>query len=372
MQRHGIVWCPHCSNPHRLGTAVCPEKGLPLERSMHWIRGDAKPGESALQPQEQALIGTVLAGKYRVLRLIGRGGMSHVFEAEYLPLRRRVAIKVVANVRSEQALARLRSEARLVSAIHHPNICAIYDVGALGDGAGAPYLVLERLFGETLGSRIEREVRLSNSMVVSIFTQILAALDAAHEASIIHRDLKPENVFLATARGCPPHVKLLDFGCAKDLTAGRGNEITRPGQSVGTPQYMAPEQLMGDPADRRTDLFAVGLMLFEALTSVHPFAAPTKAALQRNVLRGLFTSSLTTLRPDLGIAIETLLLRALAPSPADRFRSAATFQRALHRAFHDLVGADLDEDDDDDDDDTKTIALDLPRIDDASPSSGAF
>jgi eukaryotic-like serine/threonine-protein kinase len=351
---------------------VCPEKKLPLRRSIHRTPDRRVLPRMALSRQKTLkhhdMIGTVLAGKYRIDRLIGYGGMGEVFEAENLLLRRPVAIKIVANAQSEQALVRLCHEAHLVSAMQHPNICDIYDLGSLP--GGAPYLVLERLFGETLGARLERERPrpLANGIILSIFTQILSGLDAAHSASIVHRDLKPENVFLTMRRGCPPHVKLLDFGFAKDLSGLRAQRITRPGDAVGTPRYMAPEQMRGEAADRRTDFFAVGLMLFESLTGTHPFEAPTLPALQRNVLREP-PMPLTALRPDLSHELEMLLDCALARDPARRFASASAFSKSLQRVFRDLIEA---EEDEEPVSETAPMETALPLLRDASPSSGGY
>jgi eukaryotic-like serine/threonine-protein kinase len=321
--QHGFVWCPHCSNPHPLDASLCPVTKLALGRSLHERRG------SSLSPP-RSLIGTTIAGRYRVLRLIGRGGMGLVFEAENLLLRRQVAIKVIAGVRSDEALHRLKREAQLVAASQHPNICDIYDVGALPDGS--PYLVLERLRGETLGSCLRRETHLSTGAVVDIFSQLLSGLDAAHRAQIVHRDLKPENVFLSRRVGCRPLVKLMDFGFAKGQGRGDQTALTRPGRALGTPRYMAPEQLLGVGVDARTDLFAVAVMLYESLTGVHPFLAGSLQELQAKILYEP-PPPLGFLRPDLSRELEDVLLHALAKRPAARLSSAIAFQRAIVRTL---------------------------------------
>lgn len=252
--------------------------------------------------------------------------MGAVFEAENLVLRRSVAIKVVAHAESEQALIRLCHEAQLVSAMQHPHICDIYDIGSLP--GGAPYLVLERLQGETLAEHLERRRRLANQVAAEVFRQILSGLDAAHRVSIVHRDMKPENVVLTMRVGCPPHVKIVDFGFAKDISGLRTASITRPGDAIGTPRYMAPEQLLAERVDPRTDLYAVGVMLFEALTGSHPFDAPTIAQLHWKVLRET-PWPLTMLRPDLPLDLERVIQRALSRAPADRFSSAREMQAAI-------------------------------------------
>ncbi len=314
----------------------------------------------------EPLVGTDVDNKYRIHRLIGAGGMGCVYDAENLWLGRRVAIKVIRGARSDEALARIRREAQLVAATQHPNICGIYDVGLLADGS--PYLVLERLSGETLASRLGRQNRLELAETVDILTQLLSALSAAHEASIIHRDLKPENVFLACQAGSTSHVKLLDFGFAKDISGLRGEVITRPGSALGTPRYMAPEQLVGEPLDPRCDLFAAGLIMFEALTGVHPFEADTRVDLQANILRAE-PMPMRRLRPDLPVLIEVIVNRALAKKPADRFRDAKEFGQALSQV---PVPIEVLYTDDDDEPVSETVPMAIdrrPRTNATPPSS---
>jgi serine/threonine protein kinase len=304
-----------------------------MVRGLHQPRGGAPGGAGGGTPN--VLRGTLLATKYRIQRSIGAGGMGEVFEADDLVLRRKVAIKVVVNPTSKEALVRLVREAQLVSAMQHPNICAIYEVGALE--SGAPFLVLERLRGETLASRLRRGP-LPYRVAIDLMIQILSGIDAAHRASIVHRDLKPENVFLSERLGLPPHVKILDFGFAKDLSGQRAGQLTRPGVAVGTPRYMSPEQLLGKGADPRTDIFAVGLVFFETLTGKHPFEAATIPMLNVNVVRGNPTK-LSKLRPDLRW-LEPVFERALARNRADRYPSAPAMLKALVQALPDEVGDD--------------------------------
>jgi serine/threonine-protein kinase len=343
-----------------------------------------KSRPAAAPAQEHPFIGTVLAAKYRILRSIGSGGMGEVFEAEDLILRRPVAIKVVVNPDSQNALTRLIREAQLVSAMQHPNICAIYDVGSLP--GGSPFLVLERLHGETLGARLRRE-QIEDTIILDVFRQVLSGMDAAHRSSIIHRDLKPDNVFLSERLGFPPHVKILDFGFAKDLSGKRTRTITQPGSAVGTPRYMAPEQLLGKGVDGRTDLFAVALMLFESLTGRHPFDAKNITLLHMNVLGGM-TARLATFRPDLPTALQSFFDRALAKSMDARFRSASEMHEALLRSLP-FINEETQADEEETTDTDRIPALaaklgdsvprqpvmtpvisPIPQLHEASPSSG--
>ena len=312
----GFRWCPHCGKPHSLADKTCSVTGKPFDAVIH----------HRLTPQARTpLVGTILDGKYRILRPIGGGGMGMVFEAEHLALRRRVAVKVVSATGTADALARLAREAKLVGAIHHRNICDVYDVGELANGG--PYIVLEHLVGDTLASRMQG-VKMRTNAVVDIFVQLLSGLAAAHRVHILHRDLKPQNIFLVEHLGCAPLVKVLDFGLARDLSAPPKDRLTKPGRACGTVQYMSPEQLRAKPLDATSDLFAVGVMMYEALTGRHPFAAPSQLELQTNILRNN-ARPLRLYRPDVPRALEQMIAWAMSPLPGERPASALELQRGL-------------------------------------------
>jgi serine/threonine-protein kinase len=297
--------------------------GKPLEQSLH------RPTPPELT--EPDLTGVVLDGRYRVLRLLGRGGSGRVYEAENLLLRKLVAVKFVAGPGSNESLTRLRREAQIIASIQHPNICDLYDIGTTSD-VGRPYLVLERLFGDTLASHLKRAPRLAPERALDLFAQILSGLNAAHASQILHRDLKPQNVFIVHRLGCAPIAKLVDFGLAKDLTGVHGTTLTQPGKVCGTLQYMSPEQLCGAKLDVRSDLFAVGVMLYEALSGVHPFAARTMPLVQESILRAT-PDPLRGQVPGVSVALERVVLCALAKAPRERFQSAVEMQRALVTAL---------------------------------------
>lgn len=195
------------------------------------------------RPSKRELVGRVIGDKYGVTGLIGEGGMGAVFEAEHLAIGRLVAVKVLhpKHAQNRDAATRLHHEARVVGTIGHPNICEVYDLGRLDDGS--PYLVMERLHGETLAQRIVRVGRMIPADVIDVAVQILSALIVAHDKGIVHRDLKPENIFLSERPGMPPLAKILDFGISKaaDLDDA-ALDLTRTGMVMGTPYYMAPEQ----------------------------------------------------------------------------------------------------------------------------------
>ena len=315
MHQDGFLWCPYCGKPHRLGDRYCPMTGHPLDAS--------SPPKSS-----HPLVDSLIDGKYRVRKRIGAGGMGEVLEAENVLLHRLVAIKVLSPKRRHDhtAIARLRRESIVLASIQHPNICDVSDVGSMPDGT--PYLVLERLFGETLDQFLARRRRTALRRAVEMFSQILSGLQVAHSVGVIHRDLKPSNVFLVERTGCEPLVKLVDFRFAKNTSVDRARTITRPGQACGTPQYMSPEQLRAEPVDSRSDLFSVAVMLYEALSGTHPFSADSSTQMLINIARHE-APGLRTLRPSLPVEIERLVHIGLAKDRDDRYATAREMQNAL-------------------------------------------
>lgn len=311
----GIVWCPHCAKPHRLGDRICSATGKTLERAMHRTEELTHP-----------LIGRVLDRKYRIKSIIGSGGVGIVFEGENIVLRREVAIKVVHERAREQAVERLRREAAIVASLQHPNICDIYDFGTLPDIG--PYLVTQRLYGETLASRLKWQRSMGVADTIDIIVQVLSALQAAHAHRIIHRDVKPANIFLIERVGCGPLAKLLDFGLAKDLS--RSTQLTSPGKAIGTPYYMAPEQLLGEVVGAATDLFAVGIVAYEMLTGRHPFAADTVFELQTRILKDA-PSPMTVPGRHFAPELVSAIFGALEKDPRRRPANAHSLQQQLLR-----------------------------------------
>lgn len=256
--------------------------------------------------------GDLIAGRYRVVRKLADGGIGMVFEASDERTSEKVALKIV---RPELALdsdvlARLSREAAVLERLDHPNVVKLHGFGILP--SGAVFLVLELLDGETLRSLLDREGTLSPAALEPIVRDVCAGLDAAHAQSVIHRDLKPANVFLARARpGTPARAKLLDFGLSRILG---DDALWREGEVVGTPRYMAPEQLRGaNDVDRRADVYAVGVLAHRALFGSYPF--PTVAP----DLRALGSAP--------GSASVSAIRAALAPEPGDRPDSAGAFAR---------------------------------------------
>ncbi|MDB4945967.1 MAG: Serine/threonine protein kinase [Labilithrix sp.] len=340
----GFRWCPHCAQPHALSLRFCAATGRALDDAIHDTKA-ARASRSKLAVFDTSpFVGTLLDGKYRITRAIGSGGMGVVYEAEAIALGTTVAVKVVRpHASSPEVVARLAREAKLAGAVRHPNICSVIDDGVLA--SGDPYLVLEHLRGQALAAWMRRVAHPPVRAVVDIFLQVLAGLAAAHDARIIHRDLKPENIFLVD-RGSSqdPAVKLLDFGLARDLGAHRSDPTTRPGVACGTLQYMAPEQLEGNATGPCSDVFSVGVMLYEAICGRHPFAASSRLELQVNILRAK-PRPLSQRRRGCPPELEAIIAQAMSKDPNDRQPDARTMaaQLAAVRLPIETVTSDLDD-----------------------------
>jgi serine/threonine-protein kinase len=276
------------------------------------------------------LTGTLLADKYRLVRLLGRGGVGEVYEAIHELIGLRVAVKLIRfeYAGNPELAARFLQEARAAASVGHPGIVQVQDVGTSHDGR--TYLVMEYLEGEDLEKVMRRQRRMPVGDIVAILTDVLEALEAAHRKGIVHRDLKPENIYLAAGRKGERNVKLLDFGIAR-LTdeAGQTTRLTQPGAVMGTPFYMSPEQARGDQEiDAGVDIYAAGVMLFEALTGRLPFLASSFHQVLTLALTAPFPSA-RALRGDLPEALERVIFKATARERARRHATAAEFAADL-------------------------------------------
>lgn len=228
-------------------------------------------------PEEETdpVIGSIIGGRFKLARLLGKGNMARVYVAEQLSMERNVAVKLLQPdlIVDETAAGRFRQEVHAVSRLHSPHTICFYDAGRTP--SGTPYIVMELLFGQTLRERLNEDTVLPPSEVLSIVRQISCSLYEAHEAGVWHRDLKPENVhFCHQATPMQPFLKLLDFGLAKLMDARGPDNPTLTGkrQTVGTPAYMAPEMIVEErQVDHRVDIYALGVMIFEMLTGSRPF-----------------------------------------------------------------------------------------------------
>jgi serine/threonine-protein kinase len=273
--------------------------------------------------------GTLLAGKFRVGRLLGAGAMGAVYEIHHELTRHKRALKLLhGDVQYvSDIVRRFLNEASAAGRAGNPHLVETFDAGTLP--TGEPYVVMELLEGETLASVLERERYLDVARAVEIVAQAAEGIDAAHRVGIIHRDLKPENLFI-TLRDKAPFVKILDFGVSKFATASVAPmQQTRAGMLYGSPAYMSPEQLRGETdVDARADVFALGVVLYQCLAGVLPFDAPTvEALIVRALTRG--PEPLDAARPELPAGLIDVIGRALAPSREARISTARALAEAL-------------------------------------------
>jgi len=295
--------------------------------------GDGEHPEGASDSSENdVLFGAVLADRYRVLELIGKGGMGKVYLAEHIAIRKKVAIKVLSQAychRPDQVQRFLR-EAQSASTINHDNVIEIFDYGETDNGS--VFFAMEMLEGQDLGGLLHSEQRLPWQRARRIFLQIARALQAAHSHGVIHRDIKPENCFVLQRPDKVDFVKVLDFGIAKVVDEERKNAhtLTQAGALIGTPEYMAPEQVQGGAADRRMDIYSVGCIMYQALTGELPFEDATMfGVLTKQVSEDPLP--LRAMAPDAEIpqAVEDVVLRAMEKSLDDRYQTMAELAEAI-------------------------------------------
>jgi serine/threonine-protein kinase len=266
------------------------------------------------------VIGETLSGRFRIERLLGRGGMSSVWQAYDEELGRTVAIKLLHARRLESAdsVDRFEREARTLALLAHPGIVTVID---RGETDGRPFIVCELVDGHDLHERISLEGRLPLAEALAIAVQVASALAYAHERGVVHRDVKPHNVLL-TADG---HAKLTDFGIARVDDAPA---LTNPGRVLGTGDYVAPEQAQGHALDGRADIYSLGAMLYHCLTSVPPYRGASFVEIAEQHLRAP-VPSVQSRRPEVSDGVEALVARALAKRPEDRFADVGEMQAAL-------------------------------------------
>jgi eukaryotic-like serine/threonine-protein kinase len=294
--------------------------------------------------KEEALIGRVIAGKFAIEAHIGSGAMGQVFRARHLALEKTIAVKVLHSeiAHDETFTARFHREARAASRLDHPNSMRVLDFGAEPDGM--LYIAMEYLDGRDLLRVISEDGLLPDGRIVAILTQVLAALVVAHDMGVVHRDLKPENIMILDGVDDEGRradvVKVCDFGIAKINAHNLGGDgptstrkpITTAGLVVGTPEYMSPEQGRGDPLDARSDLYSVGVMLFQLLTGRLPFTAESALGLVFKQVNEP-TPPPSSIRPGVSAPLERVCLKAMSKKPDDRYQTAREMRTAIRNAY---------------------------------------
>jgi serine/threonine protein kinase len=309
--------CPHCGTRFSANERLCPHDGTVLEPD---------------QPSELEHIGQVLDNKYRLDSYLSRGGMGAVYRATHVMLGRPVAVKLINPdlVTSPDIVRRFQREARAVTHLNHPNIVEVYDLGQTADGT--LYIAMELVAGESLGEVIRSSGPLPPSRTVNIMRQVVSALALAHRKEIVHRDLKPHNIMITRGDDGVETAKLLDFGIAKTFEFDANTQLTAAGSTMGTPKYMSPEQAMGMAVDARSDLYSLGIILYEMLIGEVPFSDPSLPAMLVKHMNELPVPP-SQRRPDLQIspALESIALRCLEKDPAKRFQTAGEIGAELQR-----------------------------------------
>jgi serine/threonine protein kinase len=284
-------------------------------------------------------LGAVIGGKYRLTKVLGRGAFGAVYEGVNTELEKRVAVKLIEPqyVQHEEVIARFKNEAKAASRVESEHIVQVFDVGT--DDEHGLYMVMEMLTGEDLAQRLDRELKLNPTLAVHIAVQACRGLAKAHAAGVVHRDLKPANIFLVTREDGSLMVKLVDFGISKMLEAGKeeGRALTRAGTTVGTPNYMSPEQTRGGEIDGRTDVWALGALLFEMLSGIPAY--PHDASYEQTVI-----AIATEKEPDLASVapwvpkdLAAVVSKALTRDLDKRIPDCTTFAKLLSEAVPDAA-----------------------------------
>ncbi|MGD8860419.1 MAG: serine/threonine-protein kinase [Myxococcales bacterium] len=290
----------------------------------------------------QSLIGSeVDNGEYRIVERIGVGGMGAVYKAEQPAMNRMVAIKVLHSkfANRDDLVSRFRREARAMSQLSHPNTARVYKFGQLEDGAA--YFVMDYMEGKNLAHEVREHGPMEADRALNIMIQVCGALDEAHRAGIIHRDLKPENIFLTVQGGTADFPKVLDFGLAKvsEKQMGRGSMmLTQEGMVFGTPEFMSPEQSMGEQLDRRSDIYSLGLILYELLTGKLPFDVTKPIDVMRaHVYDAPIKLNQRVPGKSFSPELEAAIDKALAKKKEDRYATAIEFADALKACMGDMA-----------------------------------
>jgi serine/threonine protein kinase len=314
--------CPMCQGTFGSDSAKCPHDGTLL-----------------MPMRNDTMIGTLFAGKYRITEELGRGGMSIVYKGMHELMHRPVAIKIMqAELLSDAtSVRRFQQESEAASRLAHPHVVTAFDFGVTD--SAQPYLVLDLVDGTSLADEIKRDSKLPPQRTIHIFKQICEALDHAHQRGVVHRDLKPSNIMLTNSHSETDFVKVVDFGIAKLMATPlhEPQNLTKSGEIFGSPLYMSPEQCRGETPDQRTDIYAVGIMLYETLTSKMPLVGPTFfETMQMQISTP--PRPFKAIDPNLNIPpeLEAVVFKAIEKKPEDRYQTMREFNSALQKVGRQL------------------------------------
>ncbi len=321
-------YCPRCRSS-LVAARTLPVAGASLDRIKISQAGFVVDESAEPVGRADPLIGMVIADRYRILEPLGRGGMGIVYKVEHVRIGKLLAMKLLAGElsRNQEVVRRFKTEALTASKLSSPNTVQVFDFG-VSDTQGLTYLVMELVTGDDLGKVLRLSSALPATRVGRIVVQVANSLAEAHHHGIVHRDIKPENVMILPARDGTDLAKVLDFGLAKLREGSELSELTSQGAIVGTPYFMSPEQVRGDPVDPRSDIYSLGALMYRALTGHYPFAGPSPMS--------VFAKHLTeTARPPSEISpqvpagMSEIVMRALRKDPAERFQRVEDMQAAI-------------------------------------------
>ncbi|MBX3162445.1 MAG: serine/threonine protein kinase [Deltaproteobacteria bacterium] len=343
--------CPRCRTAFEQPSHFCRECGADmtrasaLEASRMPTEVDATREPSApiatdrrVTDSNQAWLGKIVDGRYRVLEVIGRGGMGVVYRVEHLRMGKIAAMKVLHRDLAHDAdvVSRFEREAAAISKLHHPHTVQVFDFGQVD---GALYLIMELVRGQDLARIIERDGPMPWARAAPLLAQVCGALSEAHELGIVHRDLKPENVLITRTTDRRDYAKVLDFGLAKLDQRGTPTRETEKQAIVGTPYFMAPEQIRGDDVDARTDLYSFGALMFELLTAQHLYTGSTAVGvLTKHLTAEPDAPSMRVPKMAIPPEVDHLCRKALQRDPAKRWQTAAELAEAIEEVYAETVG----------------------------------